>query len=82
MPVCRFFLFLAANAFLLRIGLFWERSTKCASFVVRSLLVPVFVMHGTADEIVPLSHGIVNNKIEQQQRHREKREEHVIDCSS
>ncbi len=75
MPICRFFIFLAKNAFLWRIGIFWTRSTSCASHAVKSLTgeqrkesrfrilltknaVPILVMHGTADEIVPISHGM------------------------
>ncbi len=67
-PVCRFFLFLATNVFLLRIGLFWNRHTGSASAVVRHLRVPLLVMHGTADEVR-------RREREEEKRREEKRRE-------
>lgn len=56
-PVCRFFLWMATNVFLARIGLFWNRHTGSAAEQVKQLTIPILIMHGTRDEIVPLWHG-------------------------
>lgn len=56
-PACEFFVATSTLIFLWRIGLLWDRKTGAAAHAVRSLTVPIFVMHGTADEIVPLKHG-------------------------
>lgn len=56
-PVCRFFIWCSTMAFLWRIGLLWTRKTGSAAYAVQKLKVPIYIMHGTADEIVPLSHG-------------------------
>jgi pimeloyl-ACP methyl ester carboxylesterase len=56
-PVTQFFLLVATNVFLYRIGLFWNRASGAAAHKVRKITVPIFIMHGDADEIVPLAHG-------------------------
>lgn len=56
-PVCRVFAELCTIMFLWRIGLLTQRTTGAASHRIRSIRVPVFILHGTADEVVPLWHG-------------------------
>jgi len=56
-PVCNQWVKLATLIFLWRIGLLFDRSNNAATRVQR-LTVPIFVMHGDADDIVPLDHGL------------------------
>ena len=57
-PVCKAFVSITTVVFLYRIGLLFNRHDGAAAHKVRDLQVPIFVMHGTADEIVPLEHGL------------------------